>query len=124
MNNTEKASAIDVLVADSHGASKTAGWYTNLDGSPKDRNVGEMIALCHSELSEALEGHRKNLPSEHLPGFTAVEEELADLIIRAFDLAGYVRARLGQAYVAKQAYNNQREDHKLEARAKPGGKTY
>lgn len=38
-------------------------WWTNLETGeyPIERNFGELIALVHSELSEALEGHRKNL---------------------------------------------------------------
>ncbi len=44
-----------------HGAALRAGWWNDL-ASGEDmrgkRNVGELIALCHSELSEALEGHR------------------------------------------------------------------
>src|SRR4051812_43440392 len=44
------------------------------------------IALIHSELSEALEGLRMgNPPSEHIPEFSAAEEECADVIVRLLD---------------------------------------
>src|SRR5262245_43683454 len=40
-----------------HQASRQAGWYTDIaTGAPRDRNRGEMLALIHSEISEALEG--------------------------------------------------------------------
>jgi NTP pyrophosphatase (non-canonical NTP hydrolase) len=68
-------------------------------------NTGEKIALMHSELSEALEADRKNLDAEHIPGFTGVEEELADVIIRILDFAGHHQLRLGEALSAKVAYN-------------------
>jgi NTP pyrophosphatase (non-canonical NTP hydrolase) len=69
-------------------------------------NTGEKIALMHSELSEMLEADRKNITtSEHIPEFTGVEEELADLIIRALDFAGHHQLRLGEAVVAKMAFN-------------------
>ena len=68
-------------------------------------NTGEKIALMHSELSEALEADRKNLDAEHIPGFTGVEEELADVIIRILDFAGHRQLRLGEALSAKIAYN-------------------
>ena len=46
-----------------------------------NQNDGEIICLMHSELSEALEALRhRNPPSEHIPQFSGVEEELADLI--------------------------------------------
>lgn len=45
-----------------------AKWWVDVrTGEPLQRNFGELIALCHSELSEALEGHRKNLQDDKLP---------------------------------------------------------
>lgn len=107
-----------------HSASRHSGWYSNLDGSPKDRNVPEMLALIHSEVSETLEAYRKDLQGEHIMGFSGVEEELADVIIRVCDLAGYLHVRLGEAVLAKLEYNSKRKDHKLEARGLPGGKKF
>jgi NTP pyrophosphatase (non-canonical NTP hydrolase) len=69
-------------------------------------NTGEKIALMHSELSEMLEADRKSIESsEHIPDFTGVEEELADLIIRALDFAGHHELRLGEAILAKMTFN-------------------
>lgn len=73
-----------------------------------ERNKGEQIALMHSELSEALEGLRKNLQSDHIPEFTAEEEEIADLLVRLLDYSGGHGLRLGEAFVAKLNYNRTR----------------
>jgi NTP pyrophosphatase (non-canonical NTP hydrolase) len=100
-------------------------WWENPEtGEPIDRNFGEIIALCHSELSEALEGHRKNLADDKLPWRSAVEVELADCIIRIFDLAGGLGMDLEGAMWEKLAFNKQRADHKPEERLKEGGKKY
>lgn len=99
------------------------GWWSDIiTGLPKQRNVGELIALVHSELSEALEGHRKNQQDDHLPQFLSIEVELADAMIRIFDMAGGLNLRLAEAFVAKMEYNRNRPDHSLEARRKEGGK--
>lgn len=86
--------------------------------------VPEKLCLSHSELSEAMEGHRKGRMDDHLPHRSMLEVELADTCIRVFDLAGAMGLDLAGAIIEKLAYNQQRADHKPEARAAAGGKAY
>lgn len=73
------------------------------------RNRGEMIALMHSELSEALEAIRKpNKKDDHLPEMDAVGCELADTVIRIMDYAAGFNINLGEIIIAKMAYNSNR----------------
>lgn len=79
------------------------GWWDS------ERSDGEIIALMHSELSEALEGLRHgNLQSEHIPEFSEVEEELADVIIRIMDYSKRRGYRVGDAIVEKINFNSTR----------------
>jgi NTP pyrophosphatase (non-canonical NTP hydrolase) len=100
-------------------------WWRDIKtGEPLTRNFGELIALCHSELSEALEGHRKDLQDDKLPNRKMVEVELTDCLIRIFDLAQGFGYDLEGAYQEKRHYNAHRADHKHENRVLPGGKKY
>jgi NTP pyrophosphatase (non-canonical NTP hydrolase) len=83
-----------------------------------------MLALIHSEVSEALEGVRKDLMDDKLPHRKAVETELADALIRIFDLAGFLELDVAAAVIEKGRFNRIREDHKIENRAKEGGKKF
>ena len=73
-------------------------------------NIGEKIALMHSELSEALEFARKDpsAKSDKIPEFTGIEEEFADLVIRVMDTAQKMNLRLASAIIAKAEFNNNR----------------
>lgn len=89
-----------------------------------DRNIGEMLMLCVSELAESMEGHRKDLMDDKLPHRKQFEVELADCLIRIFDLAVPLKLDLGGAFIEKMAYNAQREDHTIAHRLGAGGKKY
>ncbi|HWT40051.1 MAG TPA: hypothetical protein VN081_02160, partial [Dongiaceae bacterium] len=123
--NVGIAEAINQLCKDVHADNVKVGWWTNPhtgESILETRNVPEMICLMHSELSEGLEGFRKNLMDDHLPAYPMLAVELADTIIRIADLAGAKGFPLGEIIEAKRAYNRTRADHKLENRLKDGGK--
>lgn len=104
-----------------HKLAKTSGWWDNTDPTDKVL-IASKLCLIHSEISEALEGVRKDTMDSHLPTRSTIEVELADAIIRIFDLAGALKLDLSGAILEKLAYNQQRADHKRENRAADGGK--
>lgn len=99
-------------------------WRDPTTGEPVERNKGELLALIHSEISECLEGVRKNLNDDHLPHRKMEEVELADALIRIFDYAGGFGLDVGGAFLDKMRYNALRADHKAENRIKEGGKGF
>jgi len=102
-----------------------SGWWSTLNTKEDlERNEGEMLCLMHSELSEAMEGLRKNLMDDHLSNRPMAEVELADCIIRILDFSGAKGYDIGGAVMEKLQYNTQRADHKPENRAKDNGKSF
>lgn len=135
------AAAGEFLQRQCHGLAKASGWWADImsgrdltDGyrymSPESahllppRNIGELLCLVHSEISEAMEGARKGLMDDKLPHRPMLEVELADAVIRCFDMAGGLGLDLGGAIAEKLAYNAGRADHKIENRAAEGGKKF
>jgi NTP pyrophosphatase (non-canonical NTP hydrolase) len=108
-----------------HTASVKGGWWNDpATGAPLPVDVPLKLVLVHSELSEALEGDRKDLMDSHLPHRKSIEVELADAVIRIFDLAGALKLDIVLAMLEKMAYNAARSDHKAENRTKSNGKKY
>ena len=88
------------LVNELHEVAKEKGWW-------EAANIPEKIALIHSELSEALEDYRIGkmdivLESGKPNGFPI---EIADAVIRIFDLCGYLGIDIEQAIDIKKKYN-------------------
>ena len=99
-------------------------WHDIITGEKLNRNKAEMLALIHSEVSEVLEGERKDLMDDHLPHRKAAEVELADIIIRVLDYAYGFGYDIEGAYQEKMIYNATRKDHTKEARLQPNGKKF
>jgi hypothetical protein len=128
-------SAAKDLVYFCHGQANENGWWTEL-GTGRDltstdypkvqpnKNVGELLCLVHSEISEAMEGHRKLLMDDKLPHRTMLEVELADALIRICDMSGGLGLDLAGAVAEKLVYNATRADHKIENRRDVGGKKF
>ncbi len=78
------------LQREAHAIAKEHGWWD------EERTFGDLIALVHSELSEALEAYRVcgivDCPHEHTEG-AGVASELADMVIRVADMAEFYRVR-------------------------------
>ena len=95
-----------------HQNAKDHGWWED------QRSDGELIALQHSELSEALEAMRKGNPeSVKIPGHCHAVEEFADTVIRIMDHCEARGWNLFKAIAAKHEFNRGRE-------YKHGGKAF
>lgn len=96
------------------------GWWE------EERTFGEIIALCHSELSEALEEYRDGInpnaiyhrlhPDNFKKELGAAKEqkpegipiEMADCIIRILDYCGHAGIDIEEAVRIKHEYNRTR----------------
>lgn len=112
---------ISELQKTAHYDALRAGWW---DRPATIETVPAKLCLIHSEISEAMEGARKNLMDDKLPHRSMIEVELADAVIRIADLCDYLDLDLEGAVTEKMGFNRVRPDHKREERAKENGKKF
>lgn len=86
-----------------HNIALTKGWWENTP----ENYIPEKLALIHSEISEALEAYRENqltgMEDDGKP--VGLDSELADAVIRIFDLSGYMGIDIEEIIKKKMAYN-------------------
>lgn len=101
--------SISEMQAKVHALAKLKGWHPD---EPVDSNrLGALLALVHSEVSEALESVRGGelemfIRSDGKP--EGLPSELADVVIRVMDMCGLLGINLAEAVRAKHAYNTTR----------------
>ena len=121
---------LNKLATEIHENAKSKGFFDS------EKNIGEMLCLIHSEVSEALEADRKklytNLSEIKLKGLSdanygdsfnaeeafksefeysvknTFEDELADVIIRVLDLCAFKGIDIESHIKAKMRYNASR----------------
>lgn len=120
----KKPIILNEIAKEVHQNAVEHGWWE------EKRTFGEIIALCHSELSEALEEYRNNKPQFYFVGYDMCDRkiekdapfegaygickpegvaiELADCIIRILDYCAHEGIDIEQAIQLKHEYNKTR----------------
>lgn len=108
------------LAVDCHGISVDHGWWPELNLPILERNkaieaeIPAKLCLIHSEVSEALEDYRDSGRSIHNVYYSDTGKpegfgiELADVVIRVFDLACVLGLDIEDLIRIKMAYNKTR----------------
>lgn len=85
----------------------SAGASTELVNAVNDAFISQKIALTHGELSEMIESRRMN--HFGIGRKDTFEDEIADALLRLFDLCAELKIDIEKQIMWKMAYNQNRE---------------
>ncbi len=106
MPSDDLAGALEFLAGWSYQTTESKGFY-NDDESESDEKT--LLLQMHCEISEAVEALRVDNPeSQKIPGYSSVEEEMADLILRVLAFGKRHGYDVPAAVMAKGFYNESR----------------
>lgn len=95
-----------------HSLAVAKGWH---EEGASDARVPQFVANLHGECSELWEAYRAGklrAPCDKAAKMgeplTCIEEELADIVIRAFDMACLLGVDIERAIAVKHAFNSTR----------------
>ena len=87
-----------------------SGFWDDLDPHKWWQKHGLQLALVNTEIAEAMEEVRRGKPVLSENNFDIYLEELADAVIRIFDIAGHsFNSKFGEILVRKMLKNRERE---------------
>lgn len=125
INNPALQVAGQILSQQCHAAAVDMGWWSDpRTGKAIEKNRAELLMLVTSQISKAMEGHRRDQADAHLPHRKAFEVKLAGAVMRIFDLAGAEGFDLGTTIAELIEFNQTRPDHQAAARLAADGKKY
>lgn len=109
--NTEQDQVINTLAEEFYKTARSHGFHDKDAKKSVEDNYATWTANLHGEVSELWEWVRKNklhyLCDKGIP-LTCEEEELADIVIRAFDTSIARGIDIGRAIRLKSEYNKTR----------------
>ena len=107
----EQAKAITDVASEMYEIATDKGFHNGDVRGTVPANFGACCANLHSEVSELWEAYRHHeldRQCEKPVQLTCAEEELADIVIRAMDMATAIGVDLGQSILKKSEYNRAR----------------
>jgi len=98
------------LSKECHAIAVSKGFYDGERGAATDPEISKRLLLIVTEVAEACEAHRNgNFGAGCQPSKDTFPDEMADILIRVFDLCGWLDIDIQKQFDFKMGLNKDRE---------------